>query len=135
VQTAVTDSSLIEFMKELRGIRKPVSEDEVSRAKNFLTLRYPENFQAVAQIAGQIGDLVNYGLPDSYFNEYVKNINAVTVDDVNRVANQYVDPDKMDIVIVGDRAKIESGIKALNLGPIVDYTIDDVLGKAPVLSK
>jgi zinc protease len=74
---------------------------------------------------------VNYNLPDSYFNEYVKNIMAITKDDVNRVAKKYIDPEKVAVVIVGDRSKVEAGIKALNLGSIQNMTIDDVVGKAP----
>jgi zinc protease len=133
VQTAVTDSSLIEFFKELNGILTPVSDEELTRAKNYLSLQYPNNFQAVGQIAGQLEGLVNYNLPDSYFNKYVKNIMSVTKDDVNRVAKKYIDPEKVAVVVVGDRSKVESGIKALNLGPIQNMTIDDVVGKTPEL--
>lgn len=135
VQTNVTDSSLVQFMIELKGILEPVSETDLSRAKNFCTLRYPENFETVGQITGQLSDLAVFSLPDAYFNNYVKNIMAVTAQDVNRVAKKYIDPDKVDILIVGDRSKIEQGVAALNLGPIQNMTIDDVLGKAPVLSE
>jgi zinc protease len=135
VQTAVTDKALAEFMKELNGILQPVSDDDLSRAKNYLALRYPENFQSVAQIAGRLSELVIYDLPDDYFNNYVPHILAVTKEDVQRVAKKYIDPQKMAIVIAGDQKQIESGVKALNLGPIRDLTIDDVLGKAPTIEK
>ncbi len=135
VQTAVTDKSLVEFMKELTGIRQPVSDDELIRAKNYLTLRYPENFESVAAVAAQLSDLVFYNLSDDYFNNYVKNILAVTKNDVERVAKKYLDPEKMAIVVVGDRQQIEKGISGLNLAPIQNMTIDDVLGKAPVLEE
>lgn len=135
VQTAVTDKALAEFMKELDGVLKPIPDDDLTRAKNYLALRYPENFQSVAQIAGQLGELVIYNLPDDYFNNYVSHILAVTKEDVQRVAKKYVDPEKMAIVIAGDQKQIESGVKALNLGPIHDLTIDDVLGKAPTIEE
>jgi zinc protease len=135
VQTAVTDKALAEFMKELNGILQPVSDGDLSRAKNYLALRYPENFQSVAQIAGRLSELVIYDLPDDYFNNYVSHILAVTKEDVQRVAKKYVDPEKMAIVIAGDRKQIEAGVKALNLGAIRDLTIDDVLGKAPTIEK
>ena len=122
-------------MKELNGILQPVSDDELTRSKNYLTLRYPENFESVAQIAGQLSDLIFYNLPDDYFNNYVKNILAVTKDDVQRVAKKYLDPGKIAIIIVGDRQQIEKGISALNLAPMQVLTIDDVLGKAPVLEE
>ena len=57
--------------------------------------------------------MVVFGLPDSFFNEYISKINAVTIDDVNRVANKYLDPSKMAIVIVGDRKTVEPGLKEL----------------------
>lgn len=54
-----------------------------------------------------------YGLPDSYFNEYISKVNAVTLDDVNRVANKYLTPDKMAILIVGDRKAIEPKLREI----------------------
>jgi len=131
VQTNVTDKALTEFMNELKGILQPVSDEELTRAKNYLALRYPESFQTVSQLSGQLSDLNVYGLPDDYFNTYVGNILAVTKEDVQRVAKQYIDPDKIAIIVVGDRKLIESGISALNLGPIENLSVDDVLGKAP----
>lgn len=133
VQTNVTDKALVEFMKELNGILQPVTDDELMRAKNYLTLRYPENFESVAQIAGQLSDLVVYKLPDDYFNNYVQHILAVTKDDVQRVAKKYIDPDRVAIVIVGDRKQIEKGVADLNLGPMQFFTVDDVLGPSPVI--
>jgi predicted Zn-dependent peptidase len=133
VQTAVTDKALVEFMKELNGILQPVPDEELTRAKNYLALRYPENFQSVAQIANQLGELVTYDLPDDYFNGYVQHILAVTGADVQRVAKKYIDPDQVAIIIAGDQKQIEAGVKALNLGPLHTLTINDVLGKAPVI--
>jgi predicted Zn-dependent peptidase len=57
-------------------------------------------------------------LPDSYFNDFISKVNAVTLADVNRVANKYLTPDKLAIVIVGDRKVIEPGLKELSY-PIV----------------
>ena len=68
-------------------------------------------------------NLVVYGLPDTYFNDYISKVNAVTLDDVNRVAKQYLDPAKMAIVVVGDRKAIESGLKDLGY-PIVILDAD-----------
>ena len=133
VQTAVTDKALTEFINELKRIREPVSEQELARAKNYVALSYPAEFQTVGQIAGQLEELVMFDLPDSYFNTYVKNILAVTREDVQRVARQYIDPDRISIVLVGDSKTIEGPVSALKLGPTVHETIDDVLGKAPVL--
>ena len=134
VQTAVTDKALVEFMKELTRIRQGITPDELTRAKNFVALRFPERFQSIATIARQLGDLVTYDLPLDYYNSFVPRILAVSAADVRRVANQYIDPNRVVVVLVGDRSKIEAGVRALKLGPIRTLTIDEVLGPVPVLT-
>ena len=134
VQTAVTDAALTEFMNELNGILEPVPEEELTRAKNFVALRYPSRFQTVASIAGQLTELELYDLPDGYFNQYVQRILAVTQDDVQRVARKYIVPGEMAIIVVGDRETIEDGIRDLGLGAIHNLSIEDALGPAPVLT-
>jgi zinc protease len=131
VQTDVTDKALVEFMKELDAIREPVSDEELSRAKNYLALLYPNNFETISDAAGQIAELVAYGLPDETFNTYVGNVLAVTKDDVSAVAKKYVDTEKIAIVVVGDAQKIGAGIAALKLGAVRNMTIDELLGPAP----
>jgi predicted Zn-dependent peptidase len=134
VQTAVTDAALTEFMKELNGILEPVPDEELTRAKNFVALRYPGRFQTVAGIAGQLTQVELFGLSDDYFNEYVEQILAVTQADVQRVARKYIVPDAMAIILVGDRETIEQGVRGLDLGPIHNLTIEDVLGPPPQLT-
>ena len=133
VQTEVTDSALVEFMKELRAIRDLSSADEIEKTKNYIALGYPGDFQSVSQIAGQLQEMVVYDLPDYYFDAYTTKIMAVTQQDVQRVAQTYIDPEKLAIVLVGDREKIQQEIAALNLGPIKTMTVEDVLGSAPVV--
>ena len=133
VQTDVTDKALVEFMKELSDILKPIPEDELARAKNYVALGYPENFQSVGQIASQLDEMVLYQLPSDYFNTYIPSVLQVSGNDVASAARTYLDPEKMIITVVGDRKSIEKGIRALNLGPVEILSIDDVLGKAPKL--
>ncbi len=131
VQTNVTDKALSEFMKELRGILQPVSDEELERAKNYLALSYPDNFQSVGQIAQMLAELVTFNLPDDYFNKYVERVMKVTKEDALNVAKKYIDPEKIAIVVVGDRKQVEKGIKDLKLGTLTNMTIEDVLGKPP----
>jgi len=120
VVTAKTDSSLLEFLKELRRIRdEPVPDAELAKAKAYITLGLPGDFETTAGAASKFRELLVYDLPLDYFDHYVARINAVTAADVQRVARQYIDPDHFDIVVVGDKSQIEAGIKALNEGPIV----------------
>jgi predicted Zn-dependent peptidase len=120
VVTAKTDSSLIEFLKELRRIRdEAVPAAELEKAKQYLSLGLPGDFETTAGAAFRFRDLLIYGLPLDYYAGYIDRINAVTAADVQRVARRYIDPDRFDIVIVGDRSQIEAGLRALNEGPIV----------------
>lgn len=115
IQTGSTKEALVEFIKELNGIRGviPVKPAELEVNKQSLIRRFPGGFEAVWQISNQLSNLVIYGLPDNTFNEYISKVNAVTLDDVNRVANKYLTPDKMAIVIVGDRKVVEPTLKDL----------------------
>src|SRR2546430_2390173 len=120
VVTAKTDSSLIEFLKELRRIRdEPVPDPELAKAKAYITLGLPADFETTGAAAARFRELLVYGLPLDYFAHYAERINAVTAADVQRVARQHIDPDHFDIVVVGDKSQIEAGIKALGEGPIV----------------
>ncbi len=122
-------------MKELKDILQPVPDKELERAKNYVALSFPGEFQTVGDISGRLEELVIYGLPDNYFNDYIGHILAVTREDVQRVAKKYLDPEKVDIIVVGDRKQIEKNVAALKLGPMTVMSVEDVLGKAPVLGE
>jgi len=118
IVAAKTDSALLEFMKELNGIRQAVPVDELTRAKRYLQLQLPGNFETTQQIGAALVPVALYNLPFDYYNNYVQNIEGVTQADVNRVAQQYVNPGSLAIVIVGDRKTVESALKSINVGPI-----------------
>jgi predicted Zn-dependent peptidase len=126
VVAAKTDSALIEFMKELNAIRDTVPTVELNKAKRFLQLSMPGDFETTQQIANQLIPVVLYGLPLDYYNNYVANIDKITQADVQRVARQYINPANLAVVIVGDRKNIEAGINAVNTGPI---SIRDFFGQ------
>jgi predicted Zn-dependent peptidase len=126
VVSAKSDSSLIEFMKELRAIREAVPENELDKAKRYLQLQLPGEFETTGDIASQLIPVVVHGLPLDYYNSYVQRIEDVTVADVQRVARQYIDPSKFAVVIVGDRKAIEAGLRALSIG---ELSIRDIMGQ------
>ncbi|HEY6784845.1 MAG TPA: insulinase family protein, partial [Gemmatimonadales bacterium] len=120
VVTAKTDSALIEFLKELRRIRdEPVSDAELAKAKAYITLGLPGDFETTASAASRLRELLVYGLPTDYFDHYGERISAISTADVQRVARAYLDPDHFDIVVVGDKSRIEASIRALNEGPVL----------------
>jgi zinc protease len=126
VVTAKSDAALIEFMKELRGIggSRPISEDELETAKDGLIQRLPDQFASVGAVNGAIASIFVQGLPEDFYQQYAKNVSAITKEDVLRVAKQYIDLDHLAIVIVGDRATIEAPLKATNIAPITLLDIE-----------
>ena len=131
--SAKTDAALIEFMKELKGIagEKPVTDEELKTAKDSLIQGLPQRFASVSSINNAITSLVTQGLPDDYYQQYAKNVSAVTKDDVLRVAKQYIDLNHLAIVIVGDRSQVEAALKATNVAPI---TLIDIEGNPAAVS-
>jgi predicted Zn-dependent peptidase len=126
VVTAKTDSALIEFMKQLKGIRgeRPVTDEELKTAEDNLVQSLPQNFESVRSVNGSISALYLENLPQDYFQHYAANIRAVTKEDVTRVANKYIDVDHLAIVIVGDRKQIEAPLRATGIAPIVVLDLD-----------
>lgn len=119
VQTAKTDSALIEFFKELRGIRdRAVPADELAKAKRYIALSLPSDFETTQGATGMFLDLIANDLPLDTYETFIPRIEAVTAADVQRVARKDIDPDHFDVVVVGDRSQIEGPIRALNEGPI-----------------
>jgi zinc protease len=124
VQTAVTKESLIETLKEFRDLRadRPLSGEEFAKAQMGLIRGYPPTFETPGQVLRRLIDIVHFGLPDDYYSGHVERLQAVTLEDAHRVAMEHVDPESLSIVVVGDRATIEPGIRELGL-PVVhlDY--------------
>jgi zinc protease len=130
IQTDKTAAALKEFFNELTAISQPVPADELSRAKHYVSLRFPSGFETTGDISTRLEQVLVYHLPDDYFSTYVQRIEAVAAADVQRVAQKYVQANRLAVVIAGDRMAIEPGIRALNLGSITVLTIDDVFGPA-----
>lgn len=128
IVTAKTDSALIEFMKELSDIRgpRPPSDDELAQAKASLVQSLPAAFASVEGVNRSVSSIYVEGLPDDYFQQFARAVNAVTKDDVVRAAAKYIDPEHLTILIVGDRSKIEAPLAATKIAPI---TILDVTGE------
>jgi zinc protease len=128
VQTDKTAESVREFFNELTKIVEPMSADELAKAKNYIALGFPAEFESSADLSRQLEELIVYQLPDDFFERYIANVQAVTADAVQKVAKTYIQPSRFAVVVVGDRKVIESGIRALNLGPVTVMSVDQALG-------
>ncbi len=112
VRTAVTGESLKEFFYELDRIRdEKVGDEELADAKNFLTGVFPLRAETQEGLTNLIVNQHLYGLPEDYLQTYREHVDAVTVDEVQRVAVNHVRPDEMAIVIVGDAGEVLPQVK------------------------
>jgi predicted Zn-dependent peptidase len=128
VQTDKTAEALKEFFNEFSGILKPIPAEELDKARNYVALGFPAQFETSRDLAHKLEEQVVHRLPDDYFPGYVRAVVQVSGAAVEKGAQQYIRPDRFAVVVVGDRKVIEPGIRALNLGPIKVVTIDQVLG-------
>jgi zinc protease len=129
VFTNVTKEAIGEFLKELRGIRGeiPVTASELEYAKQGILRGFPRGFETPDQIAGRLGSIALYNLPADYFSTYSARVRAVTLADITRVANRYLTPERMAILVVGDRKAVEPGLRSLGIGDSI--TLLDAEGR------
>jgi zinc protease len=120
VQTDKTKEAVVELDKELRGIVKdrPIQPEELSRAQASLTLTLPGSWETMAALAGAIGEIVAFGLDDRYYDTFADKVRAQTIQSLTAAAAEVVHPDQLVWVVVGDRSKIEPGLRELKLGEI-----------------
>jgi predicted Zn-dependent peptidase len=121
-------------MNEISNIMDPIPDDEIARARNYMAMQFPQRFQSVSALAGQIEDMARYQLPRDEYDHYVDNVLAVDAANLTRVSLLYFDPNNLAIVVVGNRVAIEQQIRALDLGEVTLLSVGDVLGPAPDLS-
>ncbi|RUL88594.1 M16 family metallopeptidase [Tautonia sociabilis] len=122
VQTAVTAPALSELHRELVEITsgdRPVSQQELADAKGQLVLGFPGGWESTGGVASQLEALVLYGLPDDYFTTYQETLESVSLDQVRDAARTHLHPDRMTILVVGDREAIASELEGLPFVPSI----------------
>ena len=95
----------------------------VDVGKNYLMGVFPATVQTASDIAGRLVDMELYDLPETYFDHYRENIAAVTNEEIARVANKYLDPDRVLIVVVGNASHIREPLGTLGY-PMDELDID-----------
>ena len=129
VQTDKTKESLEEMSKEFHGILSdhPIGADELARIQANETLKLPGSRETIDEVGQSMIELVEFGLPDDYYETLAGKVRALKTTDVNEAAKAIVHPENMIWVIVGDRAKIEAGVKQLGLGELQAMDADGKL--------
>jgi zinc protease len=124
VRNEVTRESVEEVLLELRRIRTgDIEKQELDDVKNYMMGVFPATVQSSGDVASRLVDMELYGLPQDYFDRYRENIAAIGRDEVARVAQKYIDPDKTLIVVVGSARQIREPLGTLGY-PVHELDID-----------
>jgi len=126
VQTDKTGAALKELVGEYRNIAgaKPIAGEELKFAQDNKTLRLPGSFETAGQLAGAYSTILQYGLPEDYFNTYTEKALALTPQQANALAARSFIADRLVWVVVGDMAKVEKDIRDLKLGEVRRIDVD-----------
>jgi zinc protease len=126
VQTDKTMESMAEIRKELVNYlgENPATPEEIAKVKDNNTLSLPGRWETAAAVLNDIGQIVTYDLPDDYWDTYAADVRSVSAEQIATAAEQVIKPDNLVWVIVGDRSKIESRVRELELGEITFLDAD-----------
>lgn len=126
VQTDKTAASMLEILKELRGISgsKPAAADELARSLDKRILTLPGRWETLGSVENDIASMVAYGLGDDYWNNYVRDLKNIDLTNVRATASEYITTNDLTWLVVGDLSKIEHDIRALELGKVIMLDVD-----------
>ena len=127
VQTAVTKESVEETLREFRDVHsdRPIDPEELEAAKAGILQGYPASFERPGQIINHLLQLVLFDLPNDYFQMLKPNVAGVSLADVHRIGADRIQPERLSILVVGDRETVEPGLRELGL-PLVLLNGDGV---------
>jgi zinc protease len=128
VRTDVTAPAVTEILKEVRRMRDtPMTSDELTMAKDSLIRSMPSDFQTSDDVTATTAGIYVYDLGLDYFSNYRTRLTSITTDQAKAAAEKYIVPDKLVVVAVGDRSKINAGLEALKLGSVEVRNADATL--------
>jgi zinc protease len=121
VQGDKTADSISEMLNELSGMTgsKPITEEELEKVKQQQIFELPGAHETMNAIGGLFGDLLQLGLPLSFYDDYVSRVSALTTSELEQSARTLLDPQEMVWLVVGDREQLDAPLRALNIGEIV----------------
>ena len=117
VQTDKTKESIIELQKELADVLagRPLTQAELATTQNNTIMGLASRWESSGAVSGALDELVTYGLPDSYWETYAQRIKSVTPDMALAAGKKLVPAQNFAWVVVGDRAKVEAGLRELGM--------------------
>ena len=129
VRTDVTAPAVGEIFKEIQRMRQtPMTAEELAMAKDSLVRSLPSDFQTSSNVTASTANLYIFDLGLDYFSKYPERLSSITVEQAKAAAEKYLVPEKMVVVAVGDRAKIQPTLQKLNLGAVEMRNADGSMG-------
>ncbi len=114
VKASASDSSVVEFMNEIKKYNKfGITDDELTFMRNAVGQRDARSYEAPWQKAGFLGRILHYDLDRSFVDEQAEIIKSITKEEINDLAKKYLQYDKMNILLVGDEASIRPKLEKL----------------------
>ncbi|MBK9736628.1 MAG: insulinase family protein [Saprospiraceae bacterium] len=122
VRNEVTDSSVTEFIYELeRIIKEPVSVEDLQLSKNSLAGNFARSLESPQTIANFALNTFRYNLPKDYYNNYLKNLEAVNVADISQMSMKYIRPENCNIIVVGNKDNVADKLKKFDSDGVIDF--------------
>lgn len=122
VRNEVTDSTLTEIFKELKTLQEePVSEKELELVKNVQTGQFARGLESPQTIAQYALNIARYDLPKDYYETYLEKLEKLTPEDIQQAANKYINPDQMQIIIVGNEAAVAGKLLPFDKNNEIDF--------------
>jgi zinc protease len=124
VATESAGAAAREVLSELRRIRdEPVTRDEMEETRSYMLGVFPYTVQSMGDLARRLADIAVYGLPDDYFDRYLRAIASLSRTDVQEAARRHLDPDRLAIVAVGPADPLRGQLEGL--GEVTVRSADD----------
>lgn len=118
----VTDSAVTEILAEMKKIREEiVSEEELNAAKAYLSGSFARSLENPQTVANFALNIERYGLPKDYYKNYLKNLNAVTAEEILETAKKYIRPNNSNVLVVGNGEEVADNLKKFTLSGKIDY--------------
>lgn len=118
----VSDSSVAEIIAEMQKLQnEKVPQDELQNHLSYLSGNFAISLESAQTIAQYAINIERYHMPKDYYQNYLKNLNAVTADDIQAIARKYVTPQNAHIVVVGKKGDVDKTLVRFDADGKIDY--------------
>lgn len=122
VRNAVTDSSVYEILFEMDRLRtEPVSSDDLQLVKNSMAGGFARSLESPQTIARFARNIYKYNLPADFYETYLQKLDAVSIADVQEMAQKYIRPENANIVVAGSKDEVSANLARFDSDGVIDF--------------